>query len=48
MSYCTTLHVSLKGNYGGLKFMFEEHFRVLWMRNELLFIFDRLYLVNDV
>ena len=35
MSYCTKFHVSWKWNYGGLKFMFEEAFCVLRMRNEL-------------
>ena len=37
MSYCTTLHVSWKWNYGGLKFMFAEAFCVVRMRNELCF-----------
>ena len=43
MSCWTALHVSWKWNYGGLKFMLEEAFCVLHMRNELFPIFDRLY-----
>ena len=39
MSHCTTLHVSWKWNYAGLKFMFEEAFCVLRIRDELFFIF---------
>ena len=48
MRYCTTLHVSWKWNYGGLKFIFKEAFCVLRMRNERFFIFERLCLVTDV
>ena len=48
MSYHTTLHVSWKLNYGGLKFIFEETFCVLHVRNELFLIFNRLYLMTHV
>ena len=48
MKYCTTLHVSSKWNYGGLKFMFGEAFCVLFIHNEHFFISDQFYLVTVV
>ena len=48
VSHCTTLRVFWKWNYGRLKFTFEKVFCVLCMRNELYFIFDRLYLMTHV
>ena len=48
MSYCTTLHVSWKWNYGSLKFMFKEAFCVLHMCKELFSVFDLLYLMTEI
>ena len=35
VNHGTTLHVSWKWNYGGLKFMLDDAFRVLRMRHAL-------------